>query len=715
MNVKNIVEKLNTAKKQKGITLKQLADKSGLSLGTVNKIMSGALLDIKTDKLNKLAGALDISTEYLLGNAPETLEPQKNGNFYGLVKIVCVSPEVRVADCKFNAEKIVEQARRAVKDGAKIVLFPELSVTAYTCGDLFFQNTLRNSALECLLHISRELRSEDAVFVVGLPVVDNSGKLYNSAAVVFHGEILGIIPKSNLPNYNEFYEKRWFADAPEQNSTITIGNAEVPFGTKIIFRNSLHPQVRFAVEICEDIWVADSPSFKHANAGANLLLNLSASDETVAKAEYRSKMVEIQSGKACAIYAYCSAGDSESTSDLVFSAHNLIFENGMKLAESKPFGNGYTLAEADFDFIENERAKMSRTKSDESYIIVNYNLPLNDAPTRVYDKSPFVPADKKTLAERCETVLNLQAHALKKRMCHIHASKLVIGVSGGSDSTLALLVCKRALDLLNRDATDIIAVTMPCFGTTQRTLNNSVALAKELGATVLKIDITASVTQHLTDIGCDVSAHDTTFENAQARERTQVLMDIANKENGIVVGTGDMSELALGWSTFNGDHMSMYCVNGGVPKTLVYALISHVANASNPPLKQVLCDILSTPVSPELLPAKDGKISQITEDIVGPYRLHDYFLYMFVRKGFSPSKVFTLAKLSFKNEYDDKTIYKWLTKFIWRFFSQQFKRSCQPDGVKIGTVDLSKNGWHMPSDACCESWIADLEKLNPNR
>lgn len=715
MNTEKIVERLNTEKKRQGLTLKQLAEKSGLTLGTVNKIMSGALLDIKTDKLNKLASALCVSTENLLSGDSEYTEEQNTAEFGGILKIACVSPEVRVADCRYNAEKIIEAARRATQDGAKIVLFPELSITAYTCGDLFFQNTLRKAALDSLIYIAHQLRSENAVFVVGLPIVGDTGKLYNVAAAVFHGKILGVVPKSNMPNYNEFYEKRWFSAAPEQNGTIAIGDSVVPFGTKIIFRNSIHQQVRFAVEICEDIWVADSPSFRHAEAGANLLLNLSASDETVDKAKYRSKMVEIQSAKACAIYAYCSAGDSESTSDLVFSAHNMIFENGTKLVESKPFESGYALAEPDFDFIENERAKMAHSKSQENYITVNYELPLTEAPTRIYDKNPFVPSDKKALAERCETVLNLQAYALKKRMNHVCASKLVVGVSGGSDSTLALLVCKRALDLSNRPATDIIAVTMPCFGTTQRTLNNSVALATELGATFRKIDITASVTQHLTDIGCDINLHDVTFENAQARERTQVLMDIANKENGIVVGTGDMSELALGWSTFNGDHMSMYSVNGGVPKTLVYALIAHIANRSGKVLQQILQDILSTPVSPELLPANEGNISQITEDIVGPYQLHDYFLYMIVRKGFSPSKVYTLAKLSFKNLYDDKTIYKWLTKFVRRFFSQQFKRSCQPDGVKIGTVDLSKNGWRMPSDACCQSWLADLEKINPDR
>lgn len=714
MNTLEIVKRLNTAKKKQSITLKQLSEKSGISLGTVNKIMSGALLDIKTDKLNKLAKALNVSTEYLL-NGDTSCAQVSAHRFFGLAKVACVSPKVRVADCKYNAQNIVESARKAVADGAKIVLFPELCLTAYSCGDLFFQAALRNAAVESLLFVCEKLRDADAVFVVGLPLTDDSGKLFNVAAILFHGEILGIVPKTNLPNYNEFFEKRLFAAAPEKTTTVTIGNKRVPFGTKIVFTNRLHPEIRFAVEICEDIWVAESPSFKHATAGANLILNLSASDEAVAKAEYRRKMVEIQSAKAGAIYAYCSSGEGESTSEVVFSAHNIICENGAVLAESKPFQNGYAIAEADFEFIENERAKMSRTFADDDYLKVYFDLPVTDAPTRVYDSTPFVPSDKKILAERCEMVLNMQAHALKKRIEHTRAAKLVIGVSGGSDSTLALLVCKRALDLLKRDSKDIVAVTMPCFGTTRRTLDNSVALANALGTTIRKIDISASVTQHLTDIGCSLSDFDATYENAQARERTQVLMDIANDVNGLVIGTGDMSELALGWATFNGDHMSNYGVNCSVPKTLVRALIAYEASNADIQTKRILLDVLDTPISPELLPPQGENIAQVTEDLIGPYRLHDYFLYMIVRKSFAPSKVFTLAKLSFKGTYSDETIYKWLDKFVRRFFSQQFKRSCRPDGVKLGTVDLSANGWRVPSDACCESWIADLETIKTQR
>ncbi len=714
MNTVEIVKKLNAAKKNQSITLKQLSERSGISLGTVNKIMSGALLDIKTDKLNKLARALNVSTDYLLN---ETAEPQaKEANkFFGLAKIACVSPKVRVGDCNFNAKNIVNEAQKAAADGAKIILFPELCITAYSCGDLFFQSTLRTAALDALHYVCTQLKNINSVIVVGLPLADDSGKLFNVAAVVFHGEVLGIVPKTNLPNYNEFFEKRLFTPAPEENTTVTVFGKKVPFGTKLIFTDSVHSEIRFAVEICEDIWVAESPSFKHSTAGANMILNLSASDEIVTKAEYRKKMVEIQSAKAGAIYAYCSSGDGESTSEVVFSAHNIICENGLVLAESKPFKEGYAIAEADFEFIQNERAKLCRTFSDSGYQNVYFSLDVTDAPTRCYDNSPFVPADKKILADRCETVLQLQSHALKKRLEHTKCAKLVIGVSGGSDSTLALLVCKRALDLLNRDASDIISITMPCFGTTQRTLNNSVALANALGTTVKKIDITASVTQHLKDIGHDGVTPDVTFENAQARERTQVLMDVANAENGLVIGTGDLSELALGWATFNGDHMSMYGVNSSVPKTLVRALIAYEANRASDNVKRILLDVLDTPISPELLPPKEDDITQVTEDLIGPYRLHDYFLYMLIRKGFSPSKVFAMAKISFKGIYDDQTIYFWLKKFIWRFFTQQFKRSCLPDGVKIGTVDLTRNGWRVPSDACCDAWIADLETMNPSR
>lgn len=711
-----VIEKLNRAKKQKGITLKQLAEQSGLPQGTVNKIMSGSQRDIKTDKLLKIAAALDLPAEQLF-EASQTAQQNTDDNerkspCLGIVKIVCVSPEVRVGDCRFNAEKIAEAAKQAAADGAKLVVFPELSISGYSCGDLFFQNTLRQAALQSLQWLCSELRSVKAVVAVGLPICDKSAKLFNAAAILFGGKILGIVPKTHLPNYNEFAEKRAFTPADDTISSIRMGENEIPFGTKLLFENTLLPEMTFAVEICEDIWVADSPSLQHAAAGANLLLNLSASNEIVCKAAYRKKLVEIQSAKTCAVYAYCSSGASESTSNVVFSAHNIICENGQVVAESQPFGSGYAVAEADLNFIVNERSKMQHENFDGNYLRIGFELPIDAAPTRVYDPMPFVPKDKAELWDRCETILNLQAHALKQRLSHVKAQTAVLGVSGGTDSTLALLVCKRAMDLLCRPTTDILCVTMPCFGTTQRTLNNSVALAEALGATVKKIDISASVTQHLKDIGHD-GRHDTTFENAQARERTQVLMDIANQTNGLVVGTGDLSEGALGWSTFNGDQMSMYAVNGSVPKTMVKALIAHEAEKSRGDLKKILNDVLATPVSPELLPPQNGEIAQVTEDIVGPYELHDYFLYMLIRKGFAPSKVFCLAKLSFKGKYDAQTICTWLEKFVKRFFAQQFKRSCQPDSVKVGTVDLSKYNWRMPSDAYCEEWLADLQSVAP--
>lgn len=701
----SLIEKLNAAKRNKGVTLKQLAEMSGISPGTVNKIMSGALLDVKTEKLQKLADALGVSMHYLTA---EQDAPQERILNYGIAKVACISPDVRVADCDYNAERIIEGAIRAAADGASVIVFPELCITGYCCGDLFFQQALRRSAERNLEEICRATEKIHAVIAVGLPVTDGAGRLYNAAALLFGGDILGVVPKTNLPNYNEFYEKRHFAAAPQNTGVIRLCGKDRVFGTNVIFANSGMPEMAIAVEICEDIWVSDTPSSRHAKAGATLILNLSASNETLCKAEYRRKIVEVQSAKACAVYAYCSSGMGESTADTVFSAHNVICENGAVLAESKPFGKGYAAAEADFGFIRNERSKMLREDADR-YVTVSFDMPVNRAPQRVYDASPFVPADKKQLAERCETAFMLQAYGIKKRLQHTGAKKLVLGVSGGSDSTLALIACRRALELASRPASDIVAVTMPCFGTTERTLENSLALAKAYGAQTVKVDISASVTQHLKDIGHDL-APDVVFENAQARERTQVLMDIANGCNGLVIGTGDMSELALGWSTYNGDHMSMYCVNGGVPKTLVRAMIGYEAE-KNSATRDILRDVLDTPVSPELLPPEQGQIAQQTEKVVGPYRLHDYFLYMTVRKGFAPDKVYALAKLSFAGEFTPQEILHWLKLFVKRFFSQQFKRSCQPDGIKIGTTDISKNNWRMPSDVCGDVWQSLLEKL----
>lgn len=707
MTTEQIVDRLNLLKKQQGLTLKQLADKSGLTPGTVNKIMSGALQKIKKDKLEALAVALGVTTQWLKEDMP--LDNESQSNSFGLVPVACISPEVKVCDVDYNCDRIIEQAQRAHAKGIKLALFPELCVTGYSCDDLFFQHTLRKAAQDGLRKICAKLAPLDIVVVVGLPLNDDRGNLYNVAAIVYHGEVLGVVPKTNLPNYNEFYEKRVFAPGFEGNTTVNLFGKDVPFGTKLIFANTSCEEMRFAVEICEDVWVSDCPSNKHSEAGANIILNLSASDETVCKAEFRRKMIEIQSGKTCTAYLYTSAGPSESTSSTVFSAHNLICENGELIAESLPFAGGYAQAEIDVDFIANERSRLKQPLT-EGYQVIKFSLKVNAKPTRMYSPTPFTPADKAELATRCDRAFTMLAYGLKKRIEHSGVSKLVIGVSGGTDSSLALITCVNALKLLNRPASDIVAVTMPCFGTTERTLNNSVALAQALGATVRKIDISKAVTQHFDDIGQSILNTDTTYENAQARERTQVLMDIANQLNGLVVGTGDMSELALGWATFNGDQMSMYGVNCSVPKTLVKAMLARKASLSDDETKRVINDVLNTPVSPELLPADDGKITQITENAVGPYVLHDYFLFMTVRKGFCPSKIFELAQISFEGSFDRDTIYKWLRKFIWRFFSQQFKRSCTPDGVRIGSVDLSKYGHRMPSDASPQSWIADLDK-----
>ena len=711
--MQTVVQNLNTAKKRKGYTLKQLAEASGLTLGTVNKIMSGELKKVNPDKLSKLAQALDVSVEYLNGVQATYTESKQSvsSDYLGIVKIACISPEVRVADCTFNASQIVKRAKMAANQGVKIALFPELALTGYTCGDLFFQSTLRNAALAALKTVRDELAQCDIVCIVGLPVCSDIGKMYNAAAILYKGEVLGIVPKLNLPNYNEFFEKRLFSVYEGDNTTVTIFGKQVPFGNRLIFANSLHSEVRFAIEICEDVWVADSPSVTHSSSGANCVFNLSASNETVVKSDYRKKMIEIQSGKCGVIYAYCSSGPSESTSQTVFSAHNIICENGQCLAEAQPFTTGYAEACVDFDFIEAERAHLDHSQAGNGYAIIPFAQSY-DKVTRVYSPAPFVPSNESERDQVCEKALTILAYALKKRVEHVGASKLVIGLSGGSDSTLALLVCARALKLLGRPLSDVLAITMPCFGTSKRTYDNALMLTESLGITLHEVDVRASVTQHLKDIGHQLTVTDVTFENAQARERTQVLMDVANDVNGLVIGTGDMSELALGWATYNGDHMSMYGVNASVPKTLVKALLKYEAqHTTNRKLKTALEQVLETPVSPELLPVGEhDTITQITEDVVGPYELHDYFLFMLIRKGFSAKKVYELAKVSFEGKYDGATILKWLKFFIKRFFTQQFKRSCSPDSVKLGSVDLSKMGMRMPSDACCAVWLEELSK-----
>ena len=622
----------------------------------------------------------------------------------GFLRVASATPHIKVADCTGNAQKIIAMAKEASANGASLVVFPELCITGYTCGDLFLQRALLNSAEENLKVIINETRELDCVILVGLPVRANSS-LYNCAAVIYHGDLLGLVPKKYIPNYSEFYELRHFT--PAKDGLIDVGMfsgentqfAEIE--KNVIFQCVEMPEFKLGVEICEDLWTAEPPSGKLALNGATIIANLSASDEVIGKADYRRMLVKSQSARLLSAYVYTSAGLGESTQDLVFSGHNLICENGSILAESKRFDTGIIYADVDLQKMENERAKANTFVGEYNFERVCFHLPVKDLTLhRHFSKTPFVPTNKTNLDERCEEILTIQATGLATRIQHTNAKSIVIGLSGGLDSTLALIVAVHAMDMLKRDRKDIIAVTMPCFGTTKRTKSNAEILAESYGVSFKDINISKAVTQHFEDIGQSLDVLDVTFENGQARERTQVLMDIANKTGGFVVGTGDLSELALGWATYNGDHMSMYAVNASIPKTLVRHLTAFEAEHSEGNLKKALLDILDTPVSPELLPPKDGEISQKTEDLVGPYELHDFFLYYLVRQGFTPKKIFRLAKIAFEGAYDDETIKKWLKTFLRRFFSQQFKRSCLPDGPKVGTVTLSPRGdWRMPSDA----------------
>ncbi len=622
----------------------------------------------------------------------------------GFLRVASATPHIKVADCTGNAQKIIAMSKEASANGASLVVFPELCITGYTCGDLFLQRALLNSAEENLKVIINETRELDCVILVGLPVRANSG-LYNCAAVIYHGDLLGLVPKKYIPNYSEFYELRHFTPAKDGLIDVGMFSGENTQFTEIeknvIFQCVEMPEFKLGVEICEDLWTAEPPSGKLALNGATIIANLSASDEVIGKADYRRMLVKSQSARLLSAYVYTSAGLGESTQDLVFSGHNLICENGSILAESKRFDTGIIYADVDLQKMENERAKANTFVGEYNFERVCFHLPVKDLTLhRHFSKTPFVPTNKTNLDERCEEILTIQATGLATRIQHTNAKSIVIGLSGGLDSTLALIVAVHAMDMLKRDRKDIIAVTMPCFGTTKRTKSNAEILAESYGVSFKDINISKAVTQHFEDIGQSLDVLDVTFENGQARERTQVLMDIANKTGGFVVGTGDLSELALGWATYNGDHMSMYAVNASIPKTLVRHLTAFEAEHSDGNLKKALLDILDTPVSPELLPPKDGEISQKTEDLVGPYELHDFFLYYLVRQGFTPKKIFRLAKIAFEGAYDDETIRKWLKTFLRRFFSQQFKRSCLPDGPKVGTVTLSPRGdWRMPSDA----------------
>ena len=634
----------------------------------------------------------------------------------GFLKAAALSPALRVADCAYNAGQIAEAMQACAGRGIKLAVFPELALTGYTCGDLFFQQALQQAALQGLAQILQASEGLDLIALVGLPVAVN-GKLYNCAAVVCGGRLLGLVPKTCLPNYGEFYEKRHFAPGDKKVRTVTVCGQQVPFGTQLLFQCRQMPAFVLGVELCEDLWSALPPSTFHALAGATVLANLSASDETVGKAEYRRALVANQSARLLCCYLYASAGHGESTQDMVFAGHDLVAENGVLLAETEPFKGGDAVSELDCARMLAERARnTSFVPNDEGYQVVGFDLAVTEtALTRWVDPAPFVPGDARRRAERCELILRMQADGLAKRIEHTHAKTAVIGISGGLDSCLALLVAARAMRQLGRPAADVLAVTMPCFGTTRRTRSNAEILCQELGVSFREVNITATVRSHFADIGHDGQTPDVTFENSQARVRTLELMDIANLNGGFVVGTGDLSELALGWATYNGDHMSMYGVNAGVPKTLVRHLVRYEADtAPTDALRRVLLDILDTPVSPELLPAKDGEIAQRTEELVGPYELHDFYLYYVLRFGFGPRKIFRLAKAAFagRPEYTDQVLYKWLRSFYWRFFAQQFKRSCLPDGPKVGSVTLSPRGdWRMPSDASAAAWLAELETL----
>ena len=634
---------------------------------------------------------------------------------HGFIKVAAITPRIKVADPVYNGRQICERMEEAVEKGAKIIVFPELCLTGYTCGDLFLQELLLKTAKEQLRVIADASEGNDALVFVGLPV-EKDYKLYNVAAAIHDGKVLGMIPKRFIPAYAEFFETRHFTPVNQTPEPFLWEDEEIPFGSSLLFQADSMRELIVGCEICEDIWVPDSPGLSHAMAGAGVIVNLSASNETVGKDSYREMLVKSASARFIAGYVYASAGEGESTQDLVFGGHNLIAENGTVLAQSKRFCAQTVYADLDIHRLNHERRRMTsfHTGNKEKYQTLSFRLEEEDTELeRIYDAMPFVPSGQKEREARCEEILSIQSHGLKKRYEHTNAKTAVIGVSGGLDSALALLVTVRAFDLLKRSREQIFAVTMPCFGTTDRTYRNSCKLAEALGVTLEEVNIKEAVTVHFRDIGQESDRHDITYENGQARERTQVLMDIANKTDGMVIGTGDMSELALGWATYNGDHMSMYGVNSGVPKTLVRHLVKYYADTcQQEELTGILLDILDTPVSPELLPPSGDSISQKTEDLVGPYELHDFFLYYMLRCGFEPAKIYRIAKTSFAGRYSEEIILKWLKTFYRRFFAQQFKRSCLPDGPKVGSVALSPRGdLRMPSDAAAAIWLKQLEEL----
>lgn len=631
----------------------------------------------------------------------------------GFIRVCAATPDIRVADCAYNEKNIMNLMDEAYEKQVSVLVFPELCITGYTCGDLFLQDVLLKAAQDSLRHIAAHSAGKNMLVFVGMPFM-HKGKLFNVAAAICDGRLLGLVPKKNIPNYSEFYEMRHFTPGMDECVDTALG---VKLGSRLLFRCENIEELVVGAEICEDVWVACPPSTYHAQAGATLIVNCSASDETTGKDIYRRALISGQSARLVCGYIYANAGEGESTQDLVFGGQNLVCENGNVLAETQRFKNGTAIAELDLQRLVNERRRMNTytVNTGDDYEIVDFTLEKYDLGlTRYYARTPFVPSSKVDRDVRCEEILSIQAMGLKKRLAHTGCHNAVIGISGGLDSTLALLVTARAFDSLSIPRENITAVTMPCFGTTDRTYNNAVELTRRLGAALMEVNIKEAVRIHFRDIGQDESVHDVTYENGQARERTQILMDIANKSGGMVIGTGDMSELALGWATYNGDHMSMYGVNCSVPKTLVRHLVKYYADTcGDSSLREILEDVLDTPVSPELLPPTEGQISQKTEDLVGPYELHDFFMYYILRFGYMPHKVYRIACHAFEGEYDTQTIYRWLDTFYRRFFAQQFKRSCLPDGPKVGSVAVSPRGdLRMPSDAVRSLWLEDLASIN---
>lgn len=633
----------------------------------------------------------------------------------GFLKVGAATPKTKVGDVRWNVEQMKQLAEEAYQKGVRLLVFPELCITSYTCGDLFGQKLLLDQAKEGLRDFAESIKDKDMLCFAGLPW-NQDGKLYNVAAAVKNGKVIGLVPKLNLPNYGEFYEARNFEKGFQEVRNVEWQGEEIPMGSRLLFCCREMPELQVAAEICEDLWVACPPSTGHAMAGATVIVNCSASDETTGKSAYREKLVAGQSARLVCAYVYANAGDGESSQDLVFGGHDIIAENGLILTQSPRFQTGLWTADLDLGRLDSERRRMStfQIEGRDAYHVVRFSMKLEETDLeRFIDPAPFVPGNGEERRARCEEILSIQAMGLKKRLEHTGCRDAVVGISGGLDSTLALLVTARAFDLLDIPRKRIHCVTMPCFGTTDRTYQNACLMTEKLGAELREVDIREAVTLHFKDIGHAMENHDVTYENSQARERTQVLMDVANQVGGMVIGTGDMSELALGWATYNGDHMSMYGVNASVPKTLVRHLVRYYADTcGEEELSAVLSDVLDTPVSPELLPPEDGRISQKTEDLVGPYELHDFFLYHIMRNGSSPAKIYRLAQKAFEKQYDRETVLKWLKTFYRRFFAQQFKRSCLPDGPKVGSVAVSPRGdWRMPSDASAALWLAEVERL----